>query len=391
MKVLHVAESIKGGIATQLIALWHHQAAAYGADNVRLAVPAPHVADLAGVDDASIRALPVAPRGASGIAAHLWAVHAAVREEMPDLVHAHSAFAGGATRLLKAAGLCAPPIVYCPHGWAFDRAPGPVARSLYRVVEAILARWSDAIVCISKHDYRHGRRAGIPRSRLRLVYNGLPVAPEPTAATPSQPEASPPPAVLRIAFVGRLDRQKGFDILQAAVSKMTRPAKVVCVGDAVLGDAADGRVACRDDRIAFRGWLPPAGVAAELRRADVAVVPSRWEGFGLVAAEALREGTPVIATRRGGLPEVVAHDVTGEIVAEPEPQALARTLDNLERTRLTRWQRATQRRFDAYFRGDAMAARTTAIYAALTGTAATQGQEAEWVHSKGHTTKSQRS
>ncbi len=369
MKVLHVAESIKGGIATQLIAHWHHQAGVYGPANVRLAVPEAHASDLDGVDAASIRALPAIPRGLAGVIRHLRAVHASVRDEAPDLVHAHSAFAGAATRLLKLVGLCAAPIVYCPHGWAFDRTRGAATRILYRLVEAALAPCSAAIVCISKHDYRHGRRTGIARKRLYLIYNGLPTAlPE---ATPAADHGSTGQGTgLRVAFVGRLDRQKGFDVLQAAVARTTRPVQVVCVGDAVLGDSANEPAAQpASQAITFRGWLPPADVASELRRADIAIVPSRWEGFGLVAAEALREGTPVIATRRGGLPEVVAHDATGEIVAEPDPDALAHTLDRLDAPRLARWRQAARRRFDAYFRADCMARRTMAVYAAVTDAA----------------------
>ena len=120
-----------------------------------------------------------------------------------------------------------------------------------------------------------------------------------------------------IGCMGRLVRGKGFeDALVAAKEVLSKGARLRIAGDgperrslerlaAELGVARD---------VEFPGWVDDAhGFWASC---DVAVVPSReWiESFGLSAVEAMASGRPVIATRNGGLPEVVAHDVTGLLV-----------------------------------------------------------------------------
>ena len=366
MKILHVAESIRGGIATQMIGHWTHQAAVYGVSNVRLVVPESHVPDLTGVAATSIRGFPPASRTPAGALRHLRTLAAIVRAEAPDVVHAHSAIAGVVVRALKIVGACPAPIVYCPHGWAFDRASSGTARRLYRAVEAGLAPWTAAIICISKHDYRHARECGIGRRRLRLVYNGLPRAPASVPPTPAVGRDDRDADPLRLAFAGRIDRQKGFDILTDALKRVTRPVHLTVIGDAVLD--GHGHDAANDlpHPVARMGWLEPPAVAEALAKAEVVVVPSRWEGFGLVAAEALREGTPVIATRRGGLPEVVAHNVTGWLVDAPDPAALARAIERLDRASLGSWRAGTRARFARYFTAEAMAARTMTVYDEVT-------------------------
>jgi glycosyltransferase involved in cell wall biosynthesis len=391
MKVLHIAESIRGGIATQLIGLWTHQAAAYGPENVRLAVPAAHAGDLTGVDEASVRAFRAGPRRLAGTFRHGRTVAAMIRDEAPDIVHAHSAIAGAVVRTLKVLGACPAPVVYCPHGWAFDRASGAPARLLYRAIEAGLAPFTAAIICISKHDYRHARDSGIARRRLRLVYNGLPAPPRDATDTGrAERGAAADASPLRLAFAGRIDRQKGFDILTEALTQVRRPVHLTVVGDPVLDGHGHDAAPNAPHTVEHLGWLAPAEVAETLARSDVVIVPSRWEGFGLVAAEALRDGTPVIATRRGGLPEVVAHEVTGALVDDPDPHALATTIERLDRDRLARWRANTRPRFARHFTAEAMASRTMAVYADVVGRRGRDQDDGRGT-SNGQTSKSQES
>jgi glycosyltransferase involved in cell wall biosynthesis len=358
MKVLHVAESIRGGIATQLISLWTHQCAQYGVKNVRLVIPRAHVDDLSGVADASIRALPDVPRGIRGARRHYREIADVLRAETPDIVHAHSAIAGLVVRVLKVFGACPAPIIYCPHGWAFDRAGTKVERLFYRMVEAMLAPFTAAILCISKHEYRHARQSGIARKRLRLVYNGLPSSPGSARGDASPREWNP----LCLVFVGRLDRQKGFDILIAALKQVTRPVHLTVIGDRVLDGYGETSAQDVPHPVFHKGWLNPTSVADAIGNAELVAVPSRWEGFGLVAAEALRDGTPVIATRRGGLPEVVAHGVTGWLVDQPDPTALAQAIQSVDRTTLAAWGENARNRFIRHFHAETMGRRTMAIY-----------------------------
>lgn len=375
MKILHIADSIKGGIATQLNSLWPNQAERFGTNAVRMAIPAAHRPDLPDVPDKAVHLLPDTSRRPQGLAQHTKAVAQAIVAENPDVVHAHSAIAGAAVRFLKTFGQCGAPIVYCPHGWAFDRADGTLAKPFYAAAERFLAPKAAAILCISKHEYWRARQLGIARHRLYLVYNGLPGGG--TAPPRSRPKKKPPAErqVLHLAFVGRLDRQKGFDVLLSALGKVQREVRLTCIGAPVLNDSRiTADIGALRHQVDFLGWQPPNRVHQHIADSDLVVVPSRWEGFGLVAAEALQSGTPVIASRCGGLTEVIADGVTGRLVPPDDPQALAEAIEQLDDKDLQTWTQQAPARFQAYFNAERMARRVDSIYALLGVSACNESQ-----------------
>ncbi len=162
-----------------------------------------------------------------------------------------------------------------------------------------------------------------PPERIRRIYNAVRFEAAPRDAAAEGP--------LRLAFAGRLARPKGVDVLLEAVSR--------------LGDALDWRLELAGDgelRGALEAQAERLGIAARCRflghlpdpaplyaRAHVVVVPSRYEGFGYVAAEAALTGVPVIASRAGGLREVVRDEETGLLVRPEDPAALAEALRRL--------------------------------------------------------------
>ncbi len=139
------------------------------------------------------------------------------------------------------------------------------------------------------------------------------------------------------AFAGRLHPTKGIDVLLRAFARAT-----VDLPEARLWIAGEGPEEPRlqalatqlgiGDRTAFLGALTRAGVERRLARAWVQCVPSVWnEPFGLVAVEAQRRGTPVIASAVGALPELIVDTETGFLVAPDDPEALAAPLRRLLR------------------------------------------------------------
>ncbi|GAC1362330.1 MAG: glycosyltransferase [Ktedonobacteraceae bacterium] len=125
-----------------------------------------------------------------------------------------------------------------------------------------------------------------------------------------------------LLFAGRLDPFKGPDLLLRAASLMQRnDAQIVIAGGSLRGDndlqqlQALAHDLCLDDRVLFLGARPREEMPLLYSAADVTVVPSYHESFGLAAVESLACGTPVVATRAGGLTTVVAHEQTGFLVS----------------------------------------------------------------------------
>src|SRR4029453_10577437 len=92
----------------------------------------------------------------------------------------------------------------------------------------------------------------------------------------------------RVLFVGRFDRQKGIDVLLDALPELQDSAFCYLVGDRVLNN---GPVPAMPANARTTGWLTAAEIESFYKSADVVVVPSRWEGLGLIGAEGMRAGS----------------------------------------------------------------------------------------------------
>lgn len=351
MKILHVAESIKGGCGTYLNEIVPLQVRALGERQVRCLVPREHAAQLPRVDAALLHTFE-RPGRLAGLPRLAREIRRVVREWRPDLIHAHSTFAGALARVLP--GL-QPPVVYCPHGWVFDVEQPGAARWATAWAERLMSQRCARIVAISEAERRRGERAGIAPRRLVVVPNGI------AAEAPGARAAWDTPR-LRVLFVGRLDRQKGVDVLVEAARGLGDRISVRIVGDAVVAGrrpewGADAA------HLEWLGWQDHAGVAAQLNACDVVVMPSRWEGFGLVAVEAMRAGKPVWASAVGGLREVVADGVTGRLFPVGDVAALRALLAQARRDRLQRMGEAGRQRFLAHFTSDRTHAALLGLYA----------------------------
>ena len=171
------------------------------------------------------------------------------------------------------------------------------------------------------------------RDRFGLV-GGI-VVPNGVGPAPEQP-VSPPRARLglspddRVVFaVGRLERMKGFDLAIDAIASLADPSVTLVVGGSgsqrqSLADLARSRGL--GERFHLVGALDEAGVDAWMRDAQVVVMPSRREAFGIVALEAWRAGTPLVATSLGGPSTFVESGVNGLVVDPRDTEALAAAL-----------------------------------------------------------------
>ena len=145
-----------------------------------------------------------------------------------------------------------------------------------------------------------------------------------------------------LLFVGRLVSVKGADVAIEAVRQLCEngvDTTLTICGDGPEREALGRQVADAElaDRVTFEGWTDPDELAAHYRAAELLLVPSRYEPFGIVALEAIASGCPVVAARTGGLPEAVGE--CGLLVPPDDPEAL---VDAVERALRSDVRRALQ-------------------------------------------------
>ncbi len=314
MRILHVFETMPGGPATYFNEIVPSQISALGADNVRVIVPDAHVSFLKNTPTSSIATF-VRRKRLTSLPALARTVFNEVKLFKPDLIHAHSTLAGGIVRVIKAIPGKFPPVVYCPHGWVFDMETLGYFRHPARWAERILSPLADKIVAISAYEYEQGLKAGIPAKRMVVIENGI---------SSQLPAAVPTEWVdtrTKVLFVGRLDRQKGVDILLRAAEELKTKAVFRVIG-AHVTTKNDLRNALPDN-VELLGWRSSEDIAGHMAVCDVVAMPSRWEGFGLVALEAMRSRKPVIASAVGGLQSLVDDGKTGILFPAGDDKALA--------------------------------------------------------------------
>jgi len=211
------------------------------------------------------------------------------------------------------------------------------------------------------------RREHIPSERIVVIPYGLDSQKFVAGAVPGRlrSELGIPDSPL-VGFVGRLARPKGADTLLRAfvhVELQEPQAQLVIAGDGPWRQRLvrlGGDLGLRN--VHFLGWRED--VASILADLDVVAMPSRWEGFGLVALEAMSLGKPVIATRVSALPEVVADGVTGLLAPPEDPASLAEEILKLLRNPALarRMGQAGLRRVRQEFGVDRMISSTLRVY-----------------------------
>jgi glycosyltransferase involved in cell wall biosynthesis len=229
-------------------------------------------------------------------------------------------------------------------------------------MQSFVARRLDAIFTSSAASAGEIERDfGVERARLRMVANGV-----------DTELFCPDPAVTRdageILCVGRAsDPNKGVATLVDALALLPPRVRLTLVDDAAGENGALKRARALGiaDRVDLVGRVPTDRLIELYRRAALCIVPSRYEGFGLPAAEALACGTPVVATHAGALPEVVGD--CGALVPADDAAALAagiRSLLDAPEARAAMAERGRER-IESLYAWPRIAAATAAVYEEL--------------------------
>lgn len=353
MRILHVCDSIIGGTGSYLTELLTLQAKQYGPENIMLLMPREHRSFLerqlleSGIGFAYSRR----PNRLIGMITLFFSYFFVRLRFRPKVIHAHSFGAGFVTRVFRIFRRSV--LVFCPHGWSFDMDVSARKRRVLEAIEKWLARSTDKIILISKHELVRARQIGLAMKKLALIPNGI------SEELPAVPAVQWDDHRLKLLFVGRFDRQKGLDVLIEAMRPLGDKVALRVVGAPVLSPAPE---LAREDFIQYVGWCDRDGVTAEMKACDALVVPSRWEGFGLVAVEAMRLGKPVIASAVGGLREILDDGRFGYVVEAGNPVELRKVLSQLDRSELDRFAELGRDRFSDRYTADRMALQIDALY-----------------------------
>jgi len=250
----------------------------------------------------------------------------AIAEHRPGLIHAQFGLGGAlALPIAEKTGL---PLVVTFHGGDatkdkhFEpRAPVPTIfqRRRQKMVET-----AHTILCVS-HFVRDTLIArGFPKAKLVTHYLGIEI--------PENVVLPPAGVGNTVLFVGRLVEKKGVDTLidAMAILRQTAPSlELSIIGDGPVRGSLEKQAREAGIKVQFQGWQDEKKVRAAMRRALLLAVPSRTagggdsEGLPTVIMEAMAIGVPVVATHHAGIPEIVSDRVTGMLMPEADPNALA--------------------------------------------------------------------
>jgi 1,4-alpha-glucan branching enzyme len=270
---------------------------------------------------------------------------------VPVVLHAHDWLVGAAALGMKRFWRL--PLVATIHATEHGRNGGiytPLQKKIH-AHEQRLVSGADRIICCSAYMAEEVCRLfGVPREKIAVIQNG--VVPENILAQPYTGDSRLPFAgegEAIIYFVGRLVKEKGVDVLLKALPAVfsAHPrTRAVISGKGPMLEALQeqARQSGIADRVLFTGFVHDAERNRLLATADVAVFPSLYEPFGIVALEAMVAGTPVVVSDVGGMGEVVRHGSDGLKCPPGNHEALAAAISALLEDRAMR-QRLTQQAY----------------------------------------------
>jgi len=242
-----------------------------------------------------------------------------------------------------------------------------------KVVYTRLLHELHGVICVSEEARESFRAAGVPDAKLAVVRNGIPPAQPTRERALVRAELQLPARARVILTAGRMTEQKGYHHLLDAIPAVIAAcpeARFVWAGDGPLATDLSSEIERRglSDVVQPLGWR--SDVRDLLAAADLFVLPSLFEGLPLVVLEALAAGTPIVATRVGGIPEAITDGVQGRLVAPADSAALAsaiiEALTQPEQT--ARRVAAGRARFAAAFGVERMARETETVYRHLLDT-----------------------
>jgi len=252
-----------------------------------------------------------------------------IRRLSPDIIHTHSFQPGLWGRIFRI-GTKARIVstIHSPYPYFSEKSPLKRIKAFAETLSMNLA--NSRTICISDAVRQHVEKCtGIRSELLTVIRNGIErqsPGPDPTSLAETRREITSDDSARIIMTIGRLDKEKGLDVLLTAFSNLLKRARGIAL--AIIGggplektlkeQAIDLGI---EKHVYFLGFKPD--VRRYLAVSDLYVSAARYEGLGMSLIEALAAGISVVATRVDGIPEVIEHERTGILVEPDNPEMLA--------------------------------------------------------------------
>lgn len=252
----------------------------------------------------------------------------ALLENPFDLIHAHAfgyfpMFAGGLAEMMRGV-----PLVVTPHSDVGDTS---IAKRLLNwAVPPVTLRRAQRVIAVTSGEAVRLRQLGVAPERIRMIPNGVDLREFSPSRAPHSPRDQ-----TSILFVGRCyPRQKGLEHLIRSLALLREPRNISL---RIVGEDWGGVTQLRmlskslgvEQQVQFAGRESRGELIRSYLSADVFVLPSLFEPFGIVLLEAMAAGLPVVASRVGGIPEIVEDGATGILVQPGDATALSLALETL--------------------------------------------------------------
>lgn len=247
-----------------------------------------------------------------------------VKNLQPDVLHGHGAKGGAYVRLIGSRLRVSKSRVarlYSPHGGSLHYDSRTVRGQVYFGIERFLERWTDSLVFVSDYERRtYTEKIGEPKTNWRLIHNGL-------RANEFEP-VLPAPGAADFLYIGMMRDLKGPDVFIEAFRRAEqiteRPLTAHMVGDGDDKPRYQARIDTLGlgERVRMHAAMPARTAFALARNV---VVPSRAESMPYIVLEAIAAGKPLLASRVGGIPEILGED-SAALVQPDNVEALAQTM-----------------------------------------------------------------
>ncbi len=303
------------------------------------------------------------------------------RKERPDIIHLNSSKIGGlgalAANFYKLSCFvlresCIVKTVFTVHGWPFKEDRFILSKITIWFLSWLSSLFQDKIILINTADYETARRF-VPERKLVFIHNGVAeidflARREARAFFAKKIERPAASDTILVGTVAELTKNKGLDYLIESALDLRSNFLILIIGGGEDKKRLEARIKDRElsGKVFLLDFLPDA--ARYFKGFDVFVLPSLKEGLPYTVMEAMAAGLPIVATKVGGIPDLIENHKNGFLVAPKNPQTLVEALERLilEPRLAEKFGEENIRKINTRFRLQGMLEKTVQLYQRLT-------------------------